>query len=182
MNWTKLEKIIGESVPNCVKFFLSVCVYDTLTSIQNISLESIDDIENHMNICTEALQGLDCCHADAYKTQSKFKLLPGHRDFLLSMSKYKSNNSQKDDSLDKQNTNQNSSLPVVLQAMIQTSQQNAGTNKYNAHYNDLIRYFATYVFLLAGRSCYEFLKRNLQLPSTKTVCKFKKCGSIHPFK
>lgn len=181
MNWTKVEKLIGESVPNCVKTFLSVCAYDTLTSIQNISLKSIEDIENHMSTCTEAVQGLDCCHAIAYKTQKQFKLLPGHKDFLLSMCKYKLNNSQKDDSLDTQNTDQNSSLPVVLQAMIQTSQQNAGTNKHHAHYNDLIRYFSTYVFLLAGRSCYEFLRSNLELPSTKTVCKFKKRKSFSPF-
>lgn len=64
---------------------------------------------------------------------------------------------------------QDSTLPVVLQAMIQSYQQNARNDKFHAQYNDLIRYFATYVFLLAGRSCYEFLKSNIALPSTKTV-------------
>lgn len=126
-----------------------------------------------MRTCTEVIQELECCHADVYKTQDQLKLLPGHRDFLLSISKYKFGASKEFGSKVLQESEQKSALPVVLQAMIETSQQNAGINKHHAHYNDLIRYFATYAFLSAGRSCYEFLRSNLDLPSTKTVCKFK---------
>lgn len=142
-----MEEIIGESVPNCIKTFLSVCAYDTFSSLQNISPESLNEIERLMNIKTEAIQGLDCCHSIVYKSQNQFKLLPGHRVFLLSMSTYKFINTQIDDST----ATQSSTLPVVLQAMIQTCLQNSGSNKYHAHYNDLIRYFAMYVFLSAGR-------------------------------
>lgn len=170
MNWIKLEKIIGESVPDCVKTFLSACAYDSFLSLQNISLESIEEIERHMNNCPEKIESLKCCHSSAYKSQDEFKLLPGHKDFLLSISKYKFNldSAHKVDSKD----TRNATLPVVLRAMVEMCMQNAGTNKHHSQYNDLIRYFSTYVFLLAGRSCYEFLRSNLELPSTKTVCKF----------
>lgn len=170
MNWIKLEKIIGESVPNCIKTFLSVCAYDSFLSLKNISLESIDEIERYMNRYPEKIQSLDCCHSSTYKSQVQFKLLPGHKDFILSISKYKLNlgSAQNVDSADMGNA----TLPIVLQEMIKTCMQNAGTNKHHVQYNDLIRYFSTYVFLLAGRSCYEFLRSNLELPSTKTVCKF----------
>lgn len=165
MDWKKIEDVIGESVPNCLKQFLSVCAYDSLYSIQNINLESIRDIENHMNTCLESVHNLDCCHSNAYKTQTTFKLLPGHKDFLLSMSTYKTFGSHL-------NSEQPPNFPV-LDAMIRNSFQNAACHKNHATYDDLIRYFATYVFLMAGRSCYEFLRANLGLPSTKTVCKYK---------
>lgn len=174
MNWQKLEEIIGESVPNCLKTFLSLCAYDTLASIQNISIESIQDIERHMSTCTDAVQLLDCCHSEIYKNQREFKLLPGHRDFLLSMSSYRKN-----DFTASQSPEQTSTFPV-LQAMILTTNQNMQNNKHHAHYNELIRYFSTYVYLLAGRACYEFLRSNLGLPSTKTVCKLN-CGIISDF-
>lgn len=161
MDWQKLEAVIGEKVPNCLKQFLSVCAYDSISSIQNINSESIREIESHMNTCLESVQQLDCCHSNAYKSQTAFKLLPGHKDFLLSMSTYKHANSE-----------QRSKFPV-LNAMIRNSFQNATCHKNHATYDDFMRYFATYVFLTAGRSCYEFLRANLGLPSTKTVCKLK---------
>lgn len=170
MDWLKLEEIIRENVPKCVKTFLSACAYDTFLSIQNISCESIHEIERHINTCPEVIQTLDCCHSDVYKNQSHFQLLPGHKDFILSMSKYNFGWFKKVGFSRTQNPEQNSTLPVVLQAMIQTTHNNAEICKHHAHYDDLIRYFSTYVFLLSGRSCYEFLRTNLNLPSTKTVC------------
>lgn len=161
MNWLKLETLIGENVPNCLKTFLSECAYDTFLSIQNISNASLSEIERHMNACVKVVQNLDCCHADTYKNQSNFKLLPGHRDFLLSISKYKFQEIDSD---------KKSPLPVILQAMIDTSQQNSGRNKRNYNYSDLVRFFSTYTYLSAGRSYYEFLRSNLDLPAISTVC------------
>ncbi|XP_031638592.1 uncharacterized protein LOC116350795 [Contarinia nasturtii] len=169
MNWSKIQEIIGEDIPNCVKTFLSVCAYDTFSSIQNISSESIIDIERHMNTCPDIIANLDCCHSDEYKKQRHFKLLLGHRDFLLSISKYKYNASHEVLSSITRNVGKKLTLPVVLQAMVESCEQNSGRNKYHVQYNDLIRYFSTYTFLSAGRSSYEFLRSNLDLPSTKTV-------------
>lgn len=173
MDWKKLEEIITESVPNCVKLFLSLCGYDTFLSLKNMSLESIEIIENHLSSCSDAIQDLECCHSNYYKTQNEFKLLPGHRDFILSISKYEFNvfqNALRNSTAD---SNLNPAYPVMLQAMITTYQQNAECNKHHARYDDLMRYFSTYVYLMAGRSSYEFLKSNLPLPSTKTACRFE---------
>lgn len=41
MNWVKLENIIGEKVPGCVKKVLDVCGYDTFMSISGIKDDSI---------------------------------------------------------------------------------------------------------------------------------------------
>lgn len=167
MDWITLENMIGEIVPNCLKFFLSLCAYDSISSIQNITLESIRDIERHMNSRLEEVQQLDCCHANAYKTQNIFKLLPGHKTFLLSMSTYKKVNIYSSE-----NQELHTQFPV-LNALVRNSIQNEANHKNHANYDDLIRYFGTYVYLMAGRSCYEFLRLNLGLPSAKTVCKFE---------
>lgn len=174
----KIEKTIGESVPTCLKTFLLACGYSSFSSILHISHESICDIEHHMEThvktCPEVLQTLDCCYSEVYKSQTYFKLMPGHKDFLLSLGEYAVGVAQKGGPTVKQN----SFLPIILQEMVRTSQQNVESEEHHALYSDLIRYFSTYTFLLSGHSCYEFLKRNLDLPSTKTVCKYQICRLI----
>lgn len=157
MDWNDLERIVGESLPTCVKTFLTICGYDTLTSIQNISEKSIYDIENHLSKCEIMI---DCSHAEYYKEQTKFQLLPGHRDLIHGLSKIKLVN----------DPSPIAHFSIILQELIKTAQQNI--NRQNTHpiYGDVIRYFSTYIFLLCGRSCYEVLNSNLPLPSTKTVC------------
>lgn len=67
--------------------------------------------------------------------------------------------------------NQSSAHSPVFNAMVETSVNNAKRDKNHAQYDDVIRYFSTYIYLSAGRSSYEVLNHNLPLPSTKTVCK-----------
>lgn len=65
-------------------------------------------------------------------------------------------------------TAQNSDFSPILQSMVNDFHREKGNHR--AKYSDFNRYFATYIFLKAGRSCYEFLCNNLPLPSVKTVC------------
>lgn len=165
MNWPKLETIIGETVPNCLKKVLTVCGYDTFSSITGIQNESILDIETIVNNNFRAtIQSFDCSHSDYYKNQAEFKFLPGHSDFLRGISKYKFTTVQ--NSVDQSVTE----FQPILQGMLDNLHQSTGKNW--AKYSNLIKYFATYVFLKAGRSCYEFLQSNLPLPSSKTICKY----------
>lgn len=59
----------------------------------------------------------------------------------------------------------------ILNKLIKTAEFNELKDKNHATYSDEIRYFATYIFLLCGRSCYEMLRSNLPIPSVKTICK-----------
>lgn len=163
MDWQKLETVIGETVPSCLKKVLTVCGYDTFSSITGIQNESILDIEKIMDGNFHAtIQSFDCSHADYYKNLAEFKFLPGHSDFLRGISKYKFTTVQNEYS-------RNTEYQPILQGMLDYLRQSTG--KTHAKYSDLIRYFATYIFLKAGRSCYEFLRINLPLPSSKTICK-----------
>lgn len=71
---------------------LSYCGYDTVLSLQRITLETVERIENHMNEHKhDIMQSFDCCHEQFYKEQTLFKFLPGHCDLLLTLSRLYSN-------------------------------------------------------------------------------------------
>lgn len=169
MNWENIEKIVGETLPMCIKRILSSCGYDTFSSLKFISENSLNEIENHMNTRARAtLEALNCCHAEYYKSIGEFKLIPGHRNLIMSLSK-----------LNYVSNEQNHSVyDSPKWSCILTELLNAANNAANnfdqqcSQYSDRLRYFATYIFLLGGRSCYEVLNHNLPFPSTKTVCMF----------
>lgn len=175
MFWSKVEKIIGDVIPNCVKTILTSCGYDTMMALKNISVNSATQIEIHINEqrkTTDIIQKLDCCNSETYKKQNVFKLLPGHRDFILSLPKLIISHQQcrlnSDESLI-QAIERHTGVSVILRELVRTAVQNAARNK--ERYSDIVRNFATYIFLLCGRSCYDVLYENLPLPSISTVCK-----------
>lgn len=169
-----------------------------MLSLQNISLETVKRIEKHVNehLCNIAKE-LDCCHKDYYMVQREFKFLPGHCDFLIALSRMlsKSKCNQEQDSVyqldsgnNKEQDNENEpkyepfhftkaiknhpSLSVILKELIVTALRNGVKANQNSQYTDVVRYFATYIYIVGGRSCYEVLYKNLPLPSVSTACKF----------
>lgn len=173
MDWRKLENIIGESLPLCVQKILSVCGYDTFTSIQNITLQDIFEMQQFINDhFRETTKNFTCCHADFYKNQNKFKFLPGHKALIVALPKLIENQEQRC-KLCMKKTKLND-YSFLMNELIETVNNNSEIiDKRNVRYSDDLRYLATYIFLSCGRSCYEFLNRNLPLPSTKTICKLK---------
>lgn len=188
MLWSNIEEIVGESIPMCIKKILLCCGYDTILSLQNISVETVNRIEKHVNEhVLNIVQEFDCCHESFYKDQTIFTFLPGHRDLLITLSKVLSKpqadfnsgtqNEQKCESLKHafnfvQGVERHPHLSVLLKEMIKTALRNGKFDKHNAEYTDIIRYFATYIYIIGGRSCYEVLYKNLPLPSVSTVCKY----------
>lgn len=201
MIWPKIEVIVGKEIPNCNKKIMTSCGYDTIVSLKNISLESILRIEEHINErlkngFIDITQGLDCCHQDFYKKQVKFKFLPGHQEFLLALPNYIHHvnifNGSMDESSAHSNTHdsarygvekkiessnliqfihQHSGFTVIMKELIGTVLRNEFTDKKRTQYSDIIRFFATYIFIMCGRSCYDVLYRNLPIPSISTECK-----------
>lgn len=169
MNWNKLENIIDDPIPQCVKTILTVCGYDSFTSIQHISAERICEMEKFVNKNFRvAIQELNCCHSNTYKNMNQFEFLPGHKTFILASAKRVG---KWQECFEK--TKQSKEFSFIMEKLKETADYNAMRDKYHAKYCDAIRFFATYVFILCGRSCYEFLNSNLPLPSTSTICKFK---------
>lgn len=173
--WSKIDQIFratGDAMPKCIKVFLVNCGYDTIISIKNISVNSINEIENEINTnAKHIIQQLDCCYSEFYKKQSTFKLLQGHRDLILSLPKLIEEYRDPDEILI-QNVSQHPGISVILREMIQIAIKNYKLPEKRAVYSDIIRYFSTYIFILCGRSTYKVLRDNLPLPSISTVCKF----------
>lgn len=152
MDWQKIEKIIGETVPKCVKTILESCGFDTSTSISGITdILHIGNVVSNQFYST--IQSLNCSHSEYYKKQSPFAFLPGHADFIRAISKI-------DFNVQVQCLNTSPS-PSTFEKLVNDFHNSADKNR--AKYSDFMRYFATYTFLKAGRSCYEFLKSNLPL-------------------
>lgn len=193
MDWYEVEKLCKESLPSCVKKILSWSGYNTILSLQAISSESLLQIETHINIhCLGMIKNLDCCYSEFYSEQKLFKLLPGHQDLILEVAKVikcqlhdqLSQNSHFSHESNKRVTcgvsvknaydfneyiKKHCGLSTIMKELIQTALKNSKSHKNHAEYSDILRFFATYIFLLCGRSCYKVLCDNLPFPSISTV-------------
>lgn len=164
MVWNKIENVINEKFPECVKKILSLSGYNTLSSFRKINSESITQIERTINTYfREQICELTCCHSAYYINQKEFEFLPGHRDLILSLPEYLPPIGDFAEDF-----TQKTEFTPILNSMIESAQQNA--NRDVNRYEDVLRLFSTYTFLLSGRSAYEFLNQNLPLPSTRTIC------------
>lgn len=184
MLWSEIENIVGETIPPCIEKILICSGYDTLLSLKHISFDTLTQIENHVNRhLPEIVQKFDCCHESFYKQQTEFKFLPGHCDLILALSRALSNYEIQNEPKPSNQTfnmtfnlvqavENHPNLSVILKELIKTALRNAKYEKNNAQYNDIIRYFATHIYIIGGRSCYEVLYKNLPLPSVSTVCEY----------
>lgn len=174
MFWSNLEKIVGECIPKCIQETLTACGYSSLLSLKSISKECIALIDEHVNLnCRDLVQNLTCCHAEDYKNQHTFQLLPGHRQFILEMAKtigqhYKNEHHSEYEQLTKA-IESHSSLSVLMKELLKTALRNGQHMKNKAQYSDIVRYFATYIFIMCVRACYTVLCKNLPLPSISSI-------------
>lgn len=160
--------LLGEPFPECVKKILFVCGYDTIASLRNVNNNSILEIEHQTQLYfRETIHCLTCCHSEFYNGQDKFEFLPGHRELILAIPEYVKSIREKTI------TTQNEAFSTVHNALNRTALQNFNRDVNHAQYDDVIRFFSTYIFLNSGRSCYEVLNHNLPMPSTRTLCKLK---------
>lgn len=168
MEWSKIESIIGEPLPCCVKKILDYCAFDTLLSIELLNDEHIKNIEEYVSKERKILYELTCDHGREYQKHPLFKFLPGHRILLIDLPTHVK-------MLREKNTEitgiHDSRFSVVLNELVNTATSNSKVDKHHARYSEELRYVATYTYLQGGKSCYEFLNRNLPFPSTKTICK-----------
>lgn len=186
MEWSSLENCIGEKVPKCLKVLLWKIGYDSMYSIKQISSKTIEEIEKCIEKSREnILPYIDelINEDDAviyYQKQKVFKFLPGHRSILLDLPNSiremqkkvisQTNLNMCSMEFDEQPT---TNYSVVLTEFVNTAKINKYKSKHAFAYNPVVKYFATYIFLLCGRTCYETLNKNLPIPSTKTICKLQ---------
>lgn len=158
-----LEVLLGESLPPELSKILVESGYDTLLSLQNLDSEAICDIEHFVNTDRSITK-----HT-SYENQGHFRLKPGHRLFLMQLAeKIRSKNLVENIHIAEKN--QSPVYSYILKKLIATAQANSAKDPKRYRYSEELRYFATYIYIMCGKSCYEVLSANLPLPKVTSVC------------
>lgn len=160
--FSELEKV-SEAIPSDVKVILMRSGFDTKTALLCLNEESIIEIEQFVDENRDVLKGT------TYENiTNEFKFKPGHKIFILRLP-------DKLKDLEKIGCVNNEpkvfDFSFVLKTFIETAEKNDGKKSKGFRYNDVNRYFSTYIYLLCGRACYETLSANLPIPQASTIRK-----------
>lgn len=135
--------------------------FNTFAAIRCINSGSIQRIENFFN--DNKAKFADGFMGTEYESMHPFAVIPGHCALIESLPAYLENQNQ---STTMENT------PIfsqIMKLLIETTENNAGRNAKGKRYQEKLRNFATCIYLLCGRSCYETLSANLPIPSVNAI-------------
>lgn len=167
-----MEQFTGETIPKLIVDILTNTGYDTPWAIQSIKCEQILKIECHINAKSSRFENI--FKGTVYEEVTPFELLPGHEAMVLNLPKVyeqmkmveKVIQPKKDDERDKSN------YSVVLKSLIETVEKNKFREPKGRRFDEPIHSYATYLYLMSGKACYQSLCANLPIPQADTVCKF----------
>lgn len=155
-----------EPIPDSVIIILKTTGYDQRISLRTLEARSIVEIEDFITENPSILSELPT--NSVYLRIKPFKFLPGHRTLIESIPKYieviECNEPESSFSIP-------SNFSTILKSLIENAQINSARNIKSLRYSDTIQAFSTYIYLMAGRSCYDTLSANLPIPKSNTICK-----------
>lgn len=165
--FSSLENIIGEKIPESIIFILTETGYDSRLALKRITAEKITGIEDHINADIANLSyGLV---GTRYENVRPFKLLPGHRALIESLPQYLDEVILTGEPAAHHQSNE---FTQILKLLIESAEINTSREAKGRRYNECLKYFCTYVYLMCGRACYETLSANLPLPQASTICTY----------
>lgn len=185
-----LEVLLDIQIPQCVKTILYHCGFNTELSIENLDENSLLQNENYVNhVANESsktiFNGIHCCFSETYKEQiqnQQFKFIENHRNLILTLPQkiMLINSSQATESSVRfqqlkdisREFKENPFLPNMIGELLETAIANYKKTQNLNRYSNVVKDFATYIYLLCGRQCYEILSCNLSMPAVSTVGKF----------
>lgn len=127
------------------------------------------DLENYISENKSIVENInaECLHIKNYQDGKKFKFLPGHKTIILNLSQ----GINRDINL---STNsimiENPAFSPLLRSLIKTALNNYEKIPTQKIYPDLLKDFSIYLYIMAGKACYEVIAANLPLPSAGTIC------------
>lgn len=159
-----MENIIGEEIPESIIFILTAAGYDSRIALKRITAEKITEIEDYFNAnATNLYSGLV---GTSYENVQPFKILPGHRVLIESLPQYLDEIILTEKPVSNQLSND---FTYILKLLIESAENNSSREAKGRRYNECLKYFCTYVYLMCGRACYETLSANLPLPQASTI-------------
>lgn len=161
-----MEQFLGSNIPKCIKTILISSGFDCEIALKGLNSDCIVEIESHIQNDRHIL--LDT----PYQNIENFKFLPGHRTIILSIPAYLEELKVKTTNNVEELFSGYQYLSSIMRGLLETANNNKNKHPKAYRYSEMIRYFATYVFLMCGRACYDTLCANLPIPKTETIGKY----------
>lgn len=156
----------------CLKSILSSFGYDNPYSLKCLNTNTtLIELEEQVQKNNSIIGRFTCEHAERYKLSTKFEFLAGHRALLLNWCQNLNNPVSKQDDIDAF-INKNPAFSTILKEIIKSALANHGKPPNTKRFSQTLMDFSVYIFIMAGRACYNVLSANLPIPKTGTICKF----------
>lgn len=154
----------------CLKSVLINSGYDNIPSLMCIDNEQLTNLEKHVEENRWLTEELTCEHSKSYGKSTKFQFLPGHRVTLLDWCR---NGLTYNTPANKTHafTVEDSAFSPILREIIANALSNHEKPPNSHRFSQLLMDFSIYMYIMAGRACYEILCANLPLPKSGTVGK-----------
>lgn len=164
----EFENSFDEKIPSDIAHILYECGFDTKTSLLNIDEGTITEIEEFINGNRQILR------KTTYDGVGVFKFKPGHKRFILNLSRHITTCMLLNSEKIRENECDSNDFTYILKELIETAKLNSGRDPRGFRYNESIRYYSTFIYLLCGKACYEALSANLPIPQPNTIRKSDK--------
>lgn len=153
-------------MPDVLTKILNLSGYDNLIAVKGLNKEALNEIERYMseNDTNDSLKD------SIYDNKEHFCFLPGHKTILLSLPSYV-------ERYEKCNTEcfdyiKMHPFSFIMKELIKTAVKNHGRDQKHRQFSIEIQYWATYLYTMCGKACYEVLCANLPLPQANTIRKY----------
>lgn len=164
--FTLLESVIEEQIPECLVYILTAAGYASQGALKRITSSSVTRIEQYFNSNFERLSSGLC--GSSYEHMKPFQILPGHRAIIESFPQYM----EQVKTVKAMPVQHSTIFSCILKLLVETAENNHGREPKGRRYDDSLTFFATYIYLICGRACYETLSANLPWPQASTICKY----------
>lgn len=160
--WKNFCAFIKSDIPDYLVKLLIESGFDCPMAIEQINTNSIVQIEQHIEINLRHL-----LIATVYENEKPFSFRMGHRLILLNL-----NNQLHNYNLNRRNDKSSCvNHSFMLAELIKTSERNYEKQPNQRRFSETIRCFAAYLYMMCGKSGYEFISANLPLPQPDSIRK-----------
>lgn len=166
--WEDFQIFLGSNIPSEIIAILVANGYNDPMLLSGMDLEEIGRMEKFTD---EKLQHvLEECK---YSSVGPFCFLPGHKKLLLILGQkskeYKPSLHSRSSKMGNENGTDLANVTNMMKELINSMKANSNLAPKSRRYSENIQWFATYIYTLSGKACYEVLSKNLPLPQIPTI-------------
>lgn len=156
-----INKQHDDDIPESVVYILCESGFTSVAALKNINHDTVKSIEHYVDDNFDSLIG----GLRDYKRNRPFKLKPGHAMAIESIPELLSQTTI----IEKSKTIVPNDFQFVLKWLIESAEKNSGREPKGRRFDETVKLFATYLYIMSGRACYDTLSANLPLPQTTTI-------------